>query len=147
MFRLVSLSDSLASNELIFDYATTEVFTQGELCFSVIAATIPCLRIFMQSANTGLLGKTTFDSTHDRSRASYIRSRSGNFGISFLSQDQTAGKKRAHNRADVDTIELRDRMIGETQTSAVAASDKHSVASDSSERAIIVKQTVDVVYD
>lgn len=100
----------------------------------------------MQSANTGLLGKTTFDSTGDRSKASYIGSRSANFGISFRSQDQKSGKKRAHNRADVDTIELHDRIIGETHTSAIAASDKQSVSSDSSERAIIVKQTVDVVY-
>jgi hypothetical protein len=146
VLRLLSLSESLASNELIFDYATTEVFTQGELCFSVISATIPCLRIFMQSANTGLLGKTTFDSTGDRSKASYIGSRSGNFGISLRSQDQTSGRRRANNRADMDTIELHDRIVGETLTSAVAASDKQSVASDSSERAIIVKQTVDVVY-
>ena len=146
VLRLVSLSESLASDELVFDYATTEVFTQGELCFSLISATIPCLRIFMQSANTGLLGKTTFDSTGDRSKASYIGSRSGNFGASFRSQDQINGRKRAHNRADVETIELHDRMVGETHTSAVAGSDKQSVASDSSERAIIVRQTVDVVY-
>ena len=146
VLRLVSLSGSLASDEPIFDYATTEVFTQGELCFSVISATIPCLRIFMQSANTGLLGKTTFDSTCDRSKASYIGSRSGNFGIQLLSQDHMNGKKRVHNRADLDAIELHDRNIGQTHTSAVVASDKLSVASDSSERAIIVKQTVDVVY-
>jgi len=100
----------------------------------------------MQSANTGLLGKTTFDSTGDRSKASYIGSRSGNFGISLRSQDQMKGRKRANNRSDVETIELHDRIVGGTHTSAVAASDKQSVASDSSERAIIVKQTVDVVY-
>lgn len=146
VLRLLSLSESSSSNEPVFDYATTEVFTQAELCFSVISATIPCLRIFMQSANTGLLGKTTFDSTGDRSKASYIGSRSGNFGISFRSQERASGRRRANNRADMDTIELHDRIVGETHTSAVAASDKQSVASDSSERAIIVKQTVDVVY-
>lgn len=146
MVRLISQSESFASTELIFDYATTEVFTQGELCFSVISATVPCLRIFMQSANTGLLGKTTFDSTGDRSRSSYIGTRSGNFGTSFRSQDHTVGRNRANNRADVETIELQDRKMGETHTSAVAGSDKQSVASDSSERAIVVRQTVDVAY-
>lgn len=146
VLRLVSLSESLASDEPIFDYATTEVFTQGELCFSVMSATIPCLRIFMQSANTGLLGKTTFDSTGERSRASYLGSRSGNFERSLLAQDQEYGKKRGNNRTDVNAIELHDRAVGETHTSAMAGGDEHSVTSDSSERAIIVKQTVDVVY-
>lgn len=77
VLRLISLSKSLASDEPIFGYATAEIFTQGELCFSVISATIPCLRIFMRSANTGLgglLGKTKFDSTGERSKASYIGS-------------------------------------------------------------------------
>jgi hypothetical protein len=142
----MSLSNSLASTELIFDYATTECFTQGGLCFSVISATIPCLRIFMHSAKTGLLGMTAFDSTGDRSRASYLGSRSGNFASTARSQDKSRAKKKANKVVDEDTIELQDRSFGETHTIAVAGSDKQSVTSDSSERAIIVRQTVDVVY-
>jgi hypothetical protein len=146
VLRLISLSKSLASAELVFDYATTECFTQGEMCFSVISATIPCLRIFMHSAKTGLLGMTTFDSTGDRSKASYSGSRSGNFASTSRSQDRSKAKKRAIKVVDEDIIELQDRRLGETHTSAMAGSDKQSVTSDSSERAIIVRQTVDVVY-
>jgi hypothetical protein len=142
----MSLSKTLGSTELVFDHATTECFTQGELCFSVVSATIPCLRIFMHSAKTGLLGMTTFDSTGDRSRTSYLGSRSGNFASTSRSQDRSKAKKKANKLVDEDTIELQDRSCGETHTSAMAGSDKQSVTSDSSERAIIVRQTVDVVY-
>ena len=132
VLRLVSLSGSLASDEPMFDYATTKVFTQSGLCFSFISAIIPCLRIFMQSANTGLLGKTAFDSTGDRSKASYIGSRSGDFSIPLRSQDKMMDdRSRANDRMDRDTIELHDRGIGKTHTSAVAGSDGQSVTSDS----------------
>jgi hypothetical protein len=146
VLRLISLSKSLASAELVFDYATTECFTQGEMCYSIISATIPCLRIFMHSAKTGLLGMATFDSTGDRSKASYLGSRSGNFASTSRSQDRSKAKKRTIKVVDEDIIELQDRRLGETHTSAMAGSDKQSVTSDSSERAIIVRQTVDVVY-
>lgn len=147
ILRLISLSNSLASTELVFDYAMTEALTQGELCFSVISATIPCLRIFMQSAKTGLLGMSTFDSSGDRSKTGYLGSRSGTFGrTTSRSLDKLKGKRKADTREEADTIELQDRSFGQTHTSAVAGSDNQSVASDCSERAIIVRQTVDVVY-
>jgi hypothetical protein len=142
----MSLSKTLGSTELVFYHATTECFTQGELCFSVVSATIPCLRIFMHSAKTGLLGMTTFDSTGDRSRTSYLGSRSGNFASTSRSQDRSKAKKKANKLVDEDTIELHIRSCGEIHTSAMAGSDKQSVTSDSSERAIIVRQTVDIVY-
>jgi hypothetical protein len=88
----------------------------------------------------------TFDSTGDRSKASYLGSRSGNFASTSRSQDRSKAKKRTIKVVDEDIIELQDRRLGETHTSAMAGSDKQSVTSDSSERAIIVRQTVDVVY-
>lgn len=151
MLRLISLSKSLTSAEQIFDHATSEVFTQAELCYLVISATIPCLRIFMQSVNTGLLGMTTFDeSTTDRSNPTYLASRSGNFGGKKMSSKSKGNKSKAHgmNTNRTVSIELQDRALwGKNSSHAVGGgSDKHSVASDSSERAIIVQQTVDVRY-
>lgn len=149
--RLISLSRSLTSTEQVFDHATSEVFTQAELCYSVISATIPCLRIFMQSANTGLLGMTTFDeSTTDRSDPTYLTSRSENYGGKRSSNKQKGRMKKANvmNTNRTVSIELQDRaMWGENSTNAVAGSDKHSVASDGSERAIMVQQTINVHYD
>lgn len=53
-------------------------------------------------------------------------------------------KKRVNDGADGETIELQDRNLGATHTSAVGGSDQQSLASDNSERAIMVRQTVDV---
>lgn len=149
--RLMSLSRSLTSTEQIFDHASSEIFTQAELCYSVVSATIPCLRIFMQSANTGLLGMTTFDeSTTDRSDPTYFTSRSGNYRgtKSFNKQKGKLNKANVMNTNRTVSIELQVRtMWGENSTNAVAGSDKHSVASDSSERAIMVQQTINVHYD
>ena len=54
--RLKSLNTSLTSEEYLLSAATTEYYTQAEMTFSLIAATIPCLRLFMEAAKTGLLG-------------------------------------------------------------------------------------------
>ncbi|KAM0716068.1 hypothetical protein Q7P37_008582 [Cladosporium fusiforme] len=148
--RLISLSKSLTSTEQIFDHATSEILTQAELCYSVISATIPCLRIFMQSVNTGLLGMTTFDeSSTDRSNPTYLASRSGNFGGKRPMKGTKIGEKKADpmNTSKTASIELQDRALwGENSANAVGGSDKNSMASDSSERAIMVHQTIDVRY-
>lgn len=54
--RLQSLSNTVTGDEYLLDSATTEYYTQADVAFSLIAATIPCLRLFMEAAKTGLLG-------------------------------------------------------------------------------------------
>lgn len=54
VLRLVSIS-RLSGNDFTWTYVTPEVYTQLELHYSLIAATIPCLRIFLKAWNTSFL--------------------------------------------------------------------------------------------
>lgn len=93
----------------------------------------------MEASRTGLLGMnmwnagTTADS-HSRSRTgkeSAIRSRTKSF---------VPGARQGE-----ESIQLQD--WGQSSARAQATASKNSIASDSSEKAIIVRQTVDVRYD
>lgn len=100
----------------------------------------------MQSVNTGLLGKLTFDeSTIDRSKTSCQGSKAYNLESNFSSEETFKSRNEATVRMDEDTIELQDLdQWSGTIASAVAGSDIQSVTSDGSERAIIVTQTISV---
>ena len=139
--RLKSLSTSLTSEEYLLDSVTTEYHTQVEMTFSLIAATIPCLRMFMEAAKTGLLGVSMWDA--GTTTGSYTRSRNGK-NISNVSRKQDTPSKR---REVAESIQLRDMSGGSNSAHARAASSKGSVVSDGSETAIIVRQTVDVTYE
>lgn len=140
IMRIKSLSISLTSDEYLLDAATTEYYTQAEMTFSVIAATIPCLRIFMEAAKTGLLGISMWEA--GTTSGSYTRSRTGKETGTTRTRDTTP------RRRDVtESIQLRDRNEGSSSTRAHATSDKVSITSDNSETAIIVRQTVDVRYE
>jgi hypothetical protein len=132
--RLKSLSTSLASEEPLLDAAMSEYYTQVEMTFSLIAATIPCLRIFMEAAKTGLLGVSMWgaDTT---TGGSYTRSYAGK-EAGTISRLRSSVPKQ-----------LRDWNQSSNSASIHATSDRISVASDSSETAIIVCQTVDVRYE
>lgn len=135
IIRLKRLSISLTSEEYLLDSATTEYYTQAEMTFSLIAATIPCLRMFMEAAKTGLLGVSMADD--GTTTWSYTRSRNGK-----RTQDTVSRRREV-----VESIQLRDRNGGSNSVHARPASSKVSVASDSSETAIIVRQTVDITYE
>lgn len=139
--RLQSLDTSLKSVNYLLDAATTEYYTQAEMTFSLIAATIPCLRVFMEAAKTGLLGISMWGPS--TTSGSYTRSYAGK-------ESGIKSKPRsivAKGRDDSDGIQLRDWKQGPNSARAHATSDKISLASDGSETAIIVRQTVDVRYE
>lgn len=139
--RLRSLSISLTSDEYLLDAATTEYYTQAEMTFSLIAATIPCLRLFMEAAKTGLLGISMWGP--GTTSGSYTRSYAGKeSGIKSKTRNIVA-----KGREDSEGIQLRDWKQGSNLARAHATSDKVSIASDGSETAIIVRQTVDVRYE
>jgi hypothetical protein len=139
--RLQSLNPSLSSDEYLLEAATAEYYTQAEMTFSLIAATIPCLRLFMEAAKTGLLGISMWGP--GTTSGSYTRSYAGK-------ETGLASKKGgivAKGREDSEGIQLRDWKQGSNLARAHATSDKISIASDGSETAIIVRQTVDVRYE
>lgn len=139
--RLVNLHKSLTSEDWLLDAAMTEYYTQSEMTFSLIAATIPCLRVFMEAAKTGLLGVSMFEG--GTTTGSYTRSYAGKEQSTTSRAKSTAFK----GNEVADAIQLRDWNEGSNSSRAHATSDKISVASDSSETAIIVRQTVDVRYE
>jgi hypothetical protein len=143
--RLKSLSISLMSEEYLWDSATTEYHTQVEMTFSLIAATIPCLRMFMEAAKTGLLGISMWDidATTGTGTGNYTRSRTGK-KTGDMSRTRDTMMRR---REGPEGMELRDMSGGSNTVHARAASSKGSVVSDGSETAIIVRQTVDVTYE
>jgi hypothetical protein len=139
--RLQSLNTSLTSDEYLLKAATAEYYTQAEMTSSLIAATIPCLRLFMEAAKTGLLGISMWGP--GTTSGSYTRSYAGK-------ETGLASKKGgivAKGREDSEGIQLRDWKQGSNLARVHATSDKISVASDGSETAIIVRQTVDVRYE
>ena len=54
--RLLDLATTLSAPDFLFRYSTTEIYTQALMCFSLISATIPCLRIFLGAFQSGMLG-------------------------------------------------------------------------------------------
>jgi hypothetical protein len=139
--RLQSLSTSLTSDEYLLDAAENEYYTQAEMTFSLIAATIPCLRLFMEAAKTGLLGISMWGpgTTSGSCTRSYAGYQSG------VGSKTRSIVTKGHGNSE--GIQLRDWKQGSNSARAHATSDKVSVASDGSETAIIVRQTVDVRYE
>jgi len=141
VMRLDSLSMSMSSNEHLLAAATTEYYTQAEMTFSLIAATIPCLRIFMEAAKTGLLGISMWGP--GTTSGSYTRSYAGKEPGTTSRVRSTVTKRHGNDEG----IQLRDWNHGSSVARAHAASDKASMRSDGSETAIIVRQTVNVSYE
>jgi len=142
IMRTKSLSTSLTSEEYLLASATTEYYTQAEMTISLIAATIPCLRIFMEAARTGLLGVSMWEA--GTTSGSYTRSYSGQKKGATSRTENTIVPRR---REVTESIQLRDRNGASSSAHARAASSKASVTSDNSETAIIVRQTLDVTYE
>lgn len=140
--RLKGLSISLTSEEYLLDSATTEYYTQAEMTFSLIVATIPCLRMFMDAAKTGLLGVFMWEA--GTSTGNYTRSYSGKKIGAIL---RTGNSAVSREREVIESIQLRDGNGCSNSAHARATSSKASVTSDDSETAIIVRQTVDVTYE
>jgi hypothetical protein len=92
----------LTNEEYFWDSATTEYHTQVEMTFYLIAATIPCLRMFMEAANTGLLGISMWDAETTTGTGSYTRSRTG----------KRTGDTLSRRREDPEGIRLRDMSGG-----------------------------------
>ncbi|KAF2724293.1 hypothetical protein K431DRAFT_282143 [Polychaeton citri CBS 116435] len=142
ILRLISLSRDVSSTDFNFAYSTTEIYTQVEMCYSIISITVPCLHIFMQAAHTGLLGGTVSD-LRSIGRATLDKASAGS-GTHDLSQSKTRHSIKASE--PFESIELQDPTLGETISKATIGSDKVSLASDSSTTAIVVRQTVNVQY-
>jgi hypothetical protein len=133
ILRLRTLSTLKTSENSLFAYAYVEIYTQARMCFALVSATMPCLHAYFQDAETGLLGGGL-----TATNSSYTGS-----GRDVKYEPSTNSKVPDSMR---DAHELSGFTNAETITSAAASSDTSSVTSSRSERAIVVKQTVNVQY-
>ena len=108
------------------------------MCYGVVSATIPCLRIFLQAASAGRLGGGIVDPS-----GTQLATAGGSYKLSILKSGRSGPSGRGE-----DGMQLTSRRLGETVTQATrgGGDDKISVASDSSQRAIMVRQTFRVEH-
>lgn len=111
-------------------YVLPEFLTQLEMHFSLVCATVPCLRIFLRSFNTGF---NVMDLDHVDPSASRAATKGGGDSINLSTLRSMDTKLRANN--------------GGMTTSKVThgiREERASMDSDRSDRRIFVSQTVNV---
>ncbi|KAK5105717.1 hypothetical protein LTR62_002342 [Meristemomyces frigidus] len=135
--RLVVLNRALKSDDFLFSAVAPEVLTQIEMCYAVLSAAIPCLRIFLSAAQTSLLNlEATDKATGYYSNGSYSKPLS------------CSRKNRSATQRSRGSIELATRKPAQTISIITGmGGDARSMESDSSERAIMVRQTIDIKID
>jgi hypothetical protein len=162
--RLVTLSHVQADN-LSFSYSLPEVMTQLEMYCNLITTTLPCLRLFLTAWNSSFMDIGLAGIDHDAYReretlpSSQLRfhfehtltalvdvttlSSSASKDATSASRSGVHSKNRASRAARVAWVPThtgKSKAFVETGTH-----DRDSdAASDNSERAIVVKRTVDV---
>jgi hypothetical protein len=147
MIRVIRLSHALQSDTYNFDYVSVEVLTQAEMCYNVLAATLPSLSMFLASAHTGLLelgGTDKMTSTYGSASR-----RNGTPRATLHSGNRKGNGVGSSREGGVEAFELAEQS--HCGTSSAVTSEKvqrDSLASDDSERAIIrVERTVSLRYE
>ncbi|KAL1588095.1 hypothetical protein WHR41_03418 [Cladosporium halotolerans] len=130
--RLLSLSKAFSSDDLTFSLATPAAWAQVEMHYNIIAATIPCLRIFLKDFTTGWLG------TRSNRMEECTRSTKSNTYGSRHSAVRKAG--------DVLQIELQPRGRGQVE-SKIEHDAMNDAASDDSQQRIFVNRRIDIMYE
>jgi hypothetical protein len=59
--RLTALAHAIHTDDPNFNYASAMLWTEFEMHYNLVAATIPCLRIFLRAFHTGKLGGVVDD--------------------------------------------------------------------------------------
>ncbi|KAF2726094.1 hypothetical protein K431DRAFT_289963 [Polychaeton citri CBS 116435] len=157
--RLWSIRQSLfpadpTSVDSTFSPTIPTILLQLEMHTNLISATIPCLRIFLRNFNSGYLGNAGVDAPNGyKSRPFGKRSGiSGDHSAGSVSNLATQGSGRGGGKAGfMEALELRSADRGETKSKASHTMkevyDDDDAASDGSKRRIMVRQTVDVMYE
>ena len=138
VLRLYYIHQSLKSNEYLFKAVDSEVLTEVEMSYALIAATIPTLQIFLRAAKSTFLGDTNHTQSGSQVPA-YGKGTGKNNSRGMVSKGKDGTQR---------SIELSDIAGGKTTTVITkGGSSARSLASDSSERAIVMHHTVDIQSD
>jgi hypothetical protein len=122
---LTSWNRSLHSNNPGVDRSTAILFQQSELCFSLIAGTVPCLKSFIRSFDTGSGVKVGYTSNG-------YGSSGGNQGLSYrmqsLNRDGSTIRSRNEDTGDLK-VSSRPFTTGRAQGNSTANTTTVYVAS------------------
>jgi hypothetical protein len=134
VIRLVSLQNSSDAHDFTWSFTMPALWAQLEMHLSIIAATIPCLRIFLKSFNTGYFGMTLeqLDPT-----GTVLATKGDSFNMSKL---KSGGSDSNPALAQVS-------KAGRTTSKVTYGREEEDSLSERSDRWIFVRQTVNVAYD
>jgi hypothetical protein len=115
---------SLSSGNPGVDRAPAIIFQQAELCVSLMAATIPCLKSFIRSFDTGSGVKATISTSNDYGSGNQSGSHSGTRGNSYQmspmggNSDVSRKRNRSHMKDDDGTIKVNSRPFASGRSSS-----------------------------
>ncbi|KAL1590036.1 hypothetical protein WHR41_01444 [Cladosporium halotolerans] len=140
IIRLVSLS-AVRPDDFSFTYTLPEAMTQLEMYCSLIATTLPCLRLFLTAWNTSFMDIRLEEIDNDAYRE-HVTTMSGSGSKGSATRSGGFSKNRASSapRATWAPSSGRSKAFVETGTHGRDA----DAASENSESAIVVKRTIDV---
>jgi hypothetical protein len=149
--RLISLSRTISSPDYTLALADSEIWTQFEIHYNVVAATIPCLRPFLRAFYTEQLTKMVIvDDDPSIPSTAATKGQSSTPLRSIIASALSGNAGAEKNTWRLSAFETTIRGYGKTESSAMRndtrnnPGDGASMASDWSKRAIVVRQTVDV---
>jgi hypothetical protein len=137
-FRLHYLGRELASSDETLDGAFAAICTQIDMNYSIISATIPCLRPFMAATNTqpSIPAKSQGSSRYAKSDAKDTPGT--NFALASLSSRLKAPSKKGQE-ASTSTKKMSGWDGFDHTASVISPGDQHSIESQGSKQMIIRK--------
>lgn len=136
--RLWSLHSNIHDSPLTLSYTLPEIFTQLDMHYNLISATLPCLRIFLKGFTTGWLGTKGADQARGM-RDSIVAVK----GVSNLSESKSRGRHGGVEGMMELTlrgaIEEDRRTENGTMTTTTARKSESAVSAVDSEIAIVRK--------
>lgn len=133
IIRLVSLRDNMNATDFTWSFTMPALWAQLEMHLSSIAATIPCLRIFLKSFNTGYFGMALeqLDPT-----GTVLATKGDSYNMSKLKSGDS----------DLNPTQAQVSKAGRTTSRVTHGRDDGDSLSERSDKGIFVRQTVNVAY-
>ncbi|EME40750.1 hypothetical protein DOTSEDRAFT_55874 [Dothistroma septosporum NZE10] len=147
--KMLSAEEEIGFIDYTWDYINPTIFTTIEMHYSLMAATIPCMHLFLRQFSTGYLG-----TTNDQLHGTMIGSQNDQTDSYALSSIRSKNRKTAKSRrggavrqfSHSEAVSRALYQVDAAVTTISASRDRAgSVVSDGSEK-IMVRHTVDVKW-
>ncbi|KAM0719561.1 hypothetical protein Q7P37_003691 [Cladosporium fusiforme] len=145
IIRLVTLGE-VSPDDFSFTYSLPEAMTQLEMYSSLVAATLPCLRLFLTAWNTSFMDMRLeeIDNNAYREHVTTISGSGGSKGSATRSGGFSKGSASRHsNHPGWAPSSGKSKAFAE----ALDEARDDDAGSENSESAIVVKRTVNVTVD